>query len=153
MRIRVAQNLKIQNKWLPCINNIRCFQKSYRVFSRSKCILNNISSFWICLTVVTFQKVKVSNPIWTKWNSMRNVGARVWQNSLLPIVHSLYNSLRGETPSQLFLRVGLLSPSSLLSLVFSRIPASANSANHFWILILPGRWITRPSAYDFIRGE
>lgn len=38
------------------------------------------------------------------------------------------------------------------SLVFSRIPVSAGSTSRFWILIPPGRRITRPSAYDFIRA-
>lgn len=43
-------------------------------------------------------------------------------------------------------------PSASLSYSLANSSRSAGPASRFWILIPPGRRITRPSAYDFIRS-
>lgn len=127
-----------------------------RCFARSRTSLNNaFSHLGACLTTVTFRKVEFSNPSRTRncmVTSTRECDKTRWCRSCIPF--TIPSAVK--TPSQLFLRDGSSSPSLSLSLsvslVFSRIPANAGSTSHFWILIPPGRRITRPSAYDFIRG-
>lgn len=128
-----------------------------RCFARSRTSLYNNNAFshlGAYLTTVTFRKIEFSNPSRTR-NCMvtRECDKTRWCRSC--ILFTIPSAVK--TPSQLFLRDGSSSPSFLslsfsVSLVFSRIPANAGSTSHFWILIPPGRRITRPSAYDFIRG-
>lgn len=105
---------------------------------------------------MAFPKVEVSNPERGPGeNCMRNVGRTgVERNSLgPPIVHSLYDSLHDGrlAPTRVVSRVP---PRFSYSREFQRTPApplppAAVSGS----LIPPGRRITRPSAYDFIRGS